>query len=142
METKKLIIIGSGPAGLTAGLYAARANLEPLILEGPTPGGQLTSTTDVENWPGEKKISGIQLIKNLKEHTLHFGCTFISESVEQIDTSVHPFIITTDKDQQFAARAIITATGATPKRLGSPGEQVYWAKGVSVCAVCENDKWK
>ena len=131
-----------GPAGLTAGLYAARANLEPLILEGPTPGGQLISTTDVENWPGEKKIPGIQLIKNLKEHALHFGCTFIPESAKKIDTSTRPFILTTDKDQQFSAQAIITSTGATPKRLGCHGEQEYWAKGVSVCAVCDGTFYK
>lgn len=141
-EIHNLIIIGSGPAGLTAGIYAARGNLQPIIFEGNTPGGQLTSTTDVENWPGEKKIPGLALINQLHEHAHSFGCTFIPETVTDIDTSSRPFRVTTDKNQTLLAHAIILSPGAKPKRLGVPGEQEYWAKGVSTCAVCDGAFYK
>ncbi len=142
MNEKKLIIIGSGPAGLTAGIYAARANLQPVIFEGNAPGGQLTSTTDVENWPGETKIPGVKLITQLREHAQNFDCTFVAESVINIETSSRPFRVTTDKNHTFLAHAIILATGAKPKRLGIPGEQEYWGKGVSTCAVCDGAFYK
>ena len=87
-NSENLIIIGSGPAGLTAGMYAARSNLNPLILEGPTPGGQLVSTTNVENWPGETKISGIDLITNLRNHAQHYGCRFVSQTASTINTAL------------------------------------------------------
>jgi len=137
MDTKKLIIIGSGPAGLTAGIYGARANLKPLIIEGPTPGGQLVSTSYVENWPGEKKILGHELMKNMRNHAQHAGCSFLSEWVEKIDTTNNPFTITTHKQTKLSTDALIIATGATARRLNCPGEDEYWGKGVSTCAVCD-----
>ena len=122
MKTHQLIIIGSGPAGLTAGIYAARADLKPLIIEGKTPGGQLMGTTAVENWPGEKSIMGPQLMMSMKDHASHFGCEFLTEEVVSVDFKVHPFTITTHRDTQLKALSVIISTGAVPKRLGCPGE--------------------
>jgi thioredoxin reductase (NADPH) len=136
-KTEKLIIIGSGPAGLTAGIYAARAHLNPVIIEGKKPGGQLMGTSYVENWPGEKKILGPTLMMNMKAHAEHFGCTFVSEDVVKVDFSHKPFKLWTHKDKEFHAQSVIIATGATPKRLGVPGEERYWGKGVTSCAVCD-----
>lgn len=134
---KKLVIIGSGPAGLTAGIYAARSNLNPLIIDGPTPGGQLMSTSYVENWPGEKKIAGPKLITHLRDQAAALGCIFLPESIKTINTSVRPFTLITDKQKNITTEAIIVATGAKPKRLGCPGENTYWGKGVSSCAICD-----
>lgn len=131
-----LIIIGSGPAGLTAAIYAARANLKPIMIEGTNPGGQLMNTSHVENWPGEKSILGPTLMMNMREHALHFGTQVISESVTAVDFSKRPFTVITDT-KTFTARSIIVATGATPKWLGCPGENEYRAKGVTTCAVCD-----
>ena len=133
----QLIIIGSGPAGLTAGVYAARANLKPLIIDGSEPGGQLMGTTAVENWPGEKSILGPTLMKNIREHATHTGCTFKSGEIVGVDFSKKPFMIKTKKDEELYAHSIIVATGATPKRLQVPGEERYWGKGVTTCAVCD-----
>jgi thioredoxin reductase (NADPH) len=134
---EKLIIIGSGPAGLTAGVYAARANLKPVIIAGANPGGQLMGTSYVENWPGEKQIMGPQLMMKMREHAKHFGCTFVSESVQSVDFSKKPFTITTDKNKVLQAHAVIIATGAEPKKLNIPGEKEYWGKGITTCAVCD-----
>ena len=131
-----LIIIGSGPAGLTAGIYAARANLHPCILEGSKPGGQLMGTSWVENWPGEKRILGPDLIKKLHEQAEGQGCSFISQTVTAVDFSKRPFEIMT-KRQTLLGNAVIIATGASPKYLQIPGEQEYWGKGVTTCAVCD-----
>jgi len=137
MKIHKLIIIGSGPAGLTAGIYAARADLKPLILEGKNPGGQLTGTTIVENWPGEKSIMGPQLMMNMKEHAQAFDCEFLPEAAAQIDFSKRPFVVTTDHDKILHTESVIISTGAAPKRLECPGENEYWGKGVTTCAVCD-----
>lgn len=137
-----VIIIGSGPAGLTAGIYTARSKLSPLIIEGPTPGGQLMSTTAVENWPGEKSIMGPQLMQNMRDHAQQAGCEFLSQKVIKTDFSQSPFKIYTHKEQELRAHAIIIATGATPKRLNIPGEADYWGKGVSTCAVCDGAFYK
>lgn len=134
---RKLIIIGSGPAGLTAGLYSARANLNPLIVEGKNPGGQLMGTSLVENWPGEKSIMGPRLMMNMKAHAEQFGCEFIGGDVVKVDFSKQPFTVWTSKDVQLQAQAIIVASGAVPNKLGCPGEQDYWGKGVTTCAVCD-----
>lgn len=139
---KKLIIIGSGPAGLTAGIYASRANLEPLIIEGDTPGGQLMGTSFVENWPGEKSILGPKLMMNMKEHAKEFGSEFLSGQIVSVDLSQRPFTLLTNKQQKLSADAIIIATGATPKRLGIPGEDTYWGKGVTTCAVCDGSFYR
>jgi len=138
----KLIIIGSGPAGLTAAVYAARANLEPVIIDGNEPGGQLMKTTYVENWPGEKSILGPKLMQNMRDHAKHFGTQFIAGNVTKVDFSQKPFTITIDNKKSLQAHAIIIATGATPKRLGVPGEDDYWGKGVTTCAVCDGAFYK
>lgn len=136
-EIHPLIIIGSGPAGLTAAVYAARANLHPVIIEGDNPGGQLMKTSFVENWPGEKSILGAELMDNMRQHAQHFGTQFISERVVSVDFTKKPFTLTTDQGQTLQAQSVIVATGATPKKLGVPGEEEYWGRGVTTCAVCD-----
>jgi thioredoxin reductase (NADPH) len=144
MENKihKLIIVGSGPAGLTAAIYAARANLEPIVIDGDTPGGQLIKTSYVENWPGEKSILGPQLMMNMRDHAKHFGTQFVSGLVTKVDFSQKPLSLTIDDKKTLQAHAVIIATGATPKRLGVPGEDQYWGKGVTTCAVCDGAFYK
>jgi thioredoxin reductase (NADPH) len=139
---ENLIIIGSGPAGLTAAIYAARAGLKPLVIEGKNPGGQLMGTTHVENWPGETSILGPKLMANMRTHAEHFGTQFLSEEVVDIDVTTKPFTLITHKKTELKAHAIIIATGATPKRLGCPGEDEYWGKGVTTCAVCDGAFYK
>lgn len=138
----QIIIIGSGPAGLTAGIYAARARLAPLIIEGPNPGGQLMGTSLVENWPGEKAILGSDLIFKLKEHARHAGCAFLDQSVKSIDVSRKPFVVTTHRGNAFNASALIICSGASPRRLGCPGEDTYWGRGITTCAVCDAALYK
>ena len=132
-----LVIIGSGPAGLTAGVYSSRAFLKPILIEGSKPGGQLMGTTSVENWPGHKTILGPQLITQLKEHAQHFGTNFITRQVMRVDFSRKPFSVETDDKKILQSNAVIIATGASPNRLGCTGEDQYWGKGVTVCAVCD-----
>lgn len=134
---RKVIIIGSGPAGLTAAVYAARANLYPLLIEGDHPGGQLVGTTAVENWPGEKSIMGPKLMANIKEHAKHFGTEFMSGLIEKVDFSSKPFKLWTNKKEELHAHCVIIATGAIPNKLNCPGEKEYWGKGVTTCAVCD-----
>lgn len=136
-KLNELIIIGSGPAGLTAAIYAARAQLNPLIIDGPNPGGQLINTTYVENWPGEKTILGADLMLKIKEHALHFGTQFIDQSVSKVDFLSSPFTIWTNTQEILYAKSVIIATGANPKKLNCPGEEQYWSKGVSTCAICD-----
>lgn len=138
----KLVIIGSGPAGLTAAIYASRANLNPILLSGSKPGGQLINTSYVENWPGYKSILGPQLMINMQEHAAHFGAQTIEEDVVKTDFSKAPFKLTTNKGTEFTADSVIIATGACPKQLGCPGEQEYWGKGVTTCAVCDGAFYK
>jgi len=132
-----LIIIGSGPSGLTAGIYASRANLKPLIIEGKEPGGQLMGTTYVENWPGEKSILGPKLMMNMKDHAKHFGSEFLADKITKVDFSKKPFTLWTEQGKELQADAVIVATGAVPNRLKCPGEDEYWGKGVTTCAVCD-----
>ncbi len=131
-----LIIIGSGPAGLTAGIYAARAFLKPVIIEGKKPGGQLMGTTAIENWPGHKSILGPELMFLKREHAEHFGTTFVSGMVQSVDFSTRPFTITTHKEV-LSCNSVIIATGASAHKLECPGEREYWGRGVSTCAVCD-----
>lgn len=133
----EVIIIGSGPAGLTAAIYTARAKLNPLVITGPNPGGQLINTTFIENWPGEISILGADLMTNINKHALHFGAKLIAEDVTKVDFSQRPFKIWTNNKQELHTNSVIIATGAKPKLLGCPGEQQYWNKGVSTCAVCD-----
>src|SRR5581483_5690844 len=126
-----------GPAGLTAGIYASCANLNPLIIEGKNPGGQLMRTSHDENWPGNKSILGHTLMGNIKDHAKHFGCRFVSHEIVKVDFSKRPFTLWTNRDKEFKAEAVIIATGASPNKLNVPGESEYWGKGVTTCAVCD-----
>jgi thioredoxin reductase (NADPH) len=137
-----LVIIGSGPAGLTAGIYAARANLNPFIVEGKDAGGQLMGTSYVENWPGTKSILGPQLMIAMREHAKGLGCTIVPGWVTSVDFSKQPFVLNLPNDKQLRARSVIIATGATAKRLGCPGEDTHWGKGVTTCAVCDGTFFK
>lgn len=138
----KVVIIGSGPAGYTAGIYASRANLEPVLFEGffaGPAGGQLMTTTDVENFPGfPEGISGPMLMEHFRKQACRFGTTMVSEDVVEVDFSSHPYRVT-GKDHEYLADAVIIATGATAKRLDIPGthEGEFWQKGVTACAVCD-----
>jgi thioredoxin reductase (NADPH) len=132
-----VVIIGSGPAGLTAALYAARANLNPVVVEGLFAGGQLMQTTDVENYPGfPEGIMGPELMEKFKAQAARFGTTFVAGDVSEIDFSKRPFRITTE-EETLEARAVIVATGASPKTLDLPGEKEYAGRGVSYCATCD-----
>lgn len=134
---EQVVIIGSGPAGLTAAIYASRANLHPVVIEGDRPGGQLMGTTAVENWPGTASIMGPQLMIDMKAHAAKFETRFISEHISSVDFKQRPFTLTTNKDKTIKTHSVIIATGASPKRLGIPGEQELWGKGVTTCAVCD-----
>jgi thioredoxin reductase (NADPH) len=136
-DIHNVIIIGSGPAGLTAGIYTGRAFLKPLLFEGSAPGGQLMGTTAVENWPGNKSIMGPQLVMNIKEQAQHFGTQILSEQVVSVDFSQRPFTIQTNSGNIYKSNSVIISTGASANKLGCPGEQDYWGKGVTVCAVCD-----
>lgn len=133
----RVVVIGSGPAGLTAGIYTSRAQLTTAVIEGVLPGGQLMLTTKVENWPGNVSIMGPELMDNLKNHAQACGCTMITGSVVRVDFGVHPFLLTLDGGQKVQAESVIVATGSSHKKLGCPGEDTYWGNGVSVCATCD-----
>lgn len=133
----KVVIIGSGPAGLTAGIYLSRSKLKPLIIEGNQPGGQLTTTSYVENWPGETKILGPELMIKMKKHAEHYGSTFLDGNIVKADFSKKPYTLFTESGKEIQAESIIIATGASHKKLNVPGEQEYWGKGVTTCATCD-----
>lgn len=130
-------IIGSGPAGLSAAIYTSRANLYTVVFEGKQPGGQLTTTTDVENWPGMGKEQGPLIMKKTKEQAAAFGTQFSAESIDKVDFTSWPYKLWTDEGVELHALSIIIATGATPKKLGVPGEKEYWGKSVTACATCD-----
>lgn len=137
MEARKIIIVGAGPAGYTAALYTARAQLSPLVFEGSMPGGWLTTTTEVENYPGfEHGVMGTDLMNTMRAQALRFGAEIVTDMVTGVDVSQHPFVVKTATDE-YAAHALIIATGASARTLGIPGEQEYWGKGVSTCATCD-----
>lgn len=142
MEQRKVVIIGSGPAGHTAAIYAARANLNPLLFEGffsGPAGGQLMTTTEVENFPGfPDGITGPELMMNMRNQSIKFGTTIVTEDVKRVDLSQTPFLVTSSK-KEVKADAIIIATGATAKRLEVEGARdgEFWQKGVTACAVCD-----
>ena len=133
----KVLIIGSGPAGYTAGVYASRAMLNPILVQGMEPGGQLTTTTEVENWPGEKEIQGPQLMVNMEEHAKAMGCEIIMDLISDLDLSQRPFVAKGDSGTTYTADAIILATGARAKWLGLESEEAYKGFGVSACATCD-----
>jgi thioredoxin reductase (NADPH) len=133
----KLIVIGSGPAGYTAAIYAARANLNPVILSGMEPGGQLTTTTDVDNWPGDVEgLQGPALMERMKSHAERFNTEIIFDEIQSVDFSQTPFRLNGDSES-YLADAVIIATGASAKYLGLESEKAYMGKGVSACATCD-----
>lgn len=133
----KVLIIGSGPAGYTAAVYAARAMLEPAVVAGLQPGGQLTITTDVENYPGFPEIQGPDLMEHFKTHALKFGTKFYEDVIIDVDFSQRPFKATGDNGTRYTADAIIIATGAQAKWIGMPSEEKFQGFGVSACATCD-----
>ncbi|MDP4098041.1 thioredoxin-disulfide reductase [Paenibacillus sp. P96] len=134
----KSIIVGTGPAGLTAAIYLARANMSPLIIEGPQPGGQLTTTTEVENFPGfAEGIMGPELMDNMRKQAERFGAEFRTGWVNSVDTSSRPFKLEVDGIGELVTETLIISTGATAKYLGIPGEQDNVGRGVSTCATCD-----
>jgi len=136
-ELRNVIIIGSGPAGLTAGLYAGRANLKPLVIEGLEAGGQLTLTTLVENWPGFRDgIMGPELIDEMRVQAERFGAEMIRGHVTSVDFRTHPFVVRTS-DAEYLSRSVIVATGASARLLGLPSERGLLGHGVSTCATCD-----
>lgn len=142
MKERKVVIIGSGPAGYTAAIYAARANLNPVMFEGffsGPAGGQLMTTTEVENYPGfPEGITGPELMENCRKQAIRFGTEVLSEDVDAVDFSQYPFIIS-GKKNSFQSQTVIISTGATAKRLPIPGagDGEFWQKGVTACAVCD-----
>jgi thioredoxin reductase (NADPH) len=133
----KLVIIGSGPAGLTAALYAARAELKPIVIAGLTPGGQLMNTTEVENFPGFiEGIQGPELMQNMMKQVERFGAAIRHENVVSVDFNTKPFKVVSDK-QEYLAESVIVATGAEANWLNVPGEDKLKGKGVSACATCD-----
>lgn len=134
----KSIIIGTGPAGYTAAIYLARANMNPLVVEGMQPGGQLTTTTEIENFPGfPEGIMGPELMDNMRKQAERFGAEFRSGWVEEVDFSKRPFKVKVEGQGVLEAETVIIATGASAKYLGIPGEQDNVGRGVSTCATCD-----
>jgi len=134
----KSIVIGTGPAGLTAAIYLARANMKPLVIEGMQPGGQLTTTTEIENFPGfPEGIMGPELMDNMRKQAERFGAEFKTGWVETVDFSARPFKVNVDGMGELLAETVIISTGASAKYIGIPGEQENIGRGVSTCATCD-----
>jgi thioredoxin reductase (NADPH) len=133
----RVLIIGSGPAGYTAGVYASRAMLEPILVQGIQPGGQLTITTDVENWPGDATVMGPDLMVRMEAHAKEMGTEIISDHIMSLDLSARPFTAKGDSGTTYTADAVILATGAQAKWLGLPSEEHFKGFGVSACATCD-----
>ncbi len=138
---ENLVVIGSGPAGYTAAIYAARANLKPVVFEGfqagGLPGGQLMTTTEVENFPGfPDGVTGPQLMDRMKAQAVRWGSELFTEDVTFVDLSQHPFVIRSE-EREVKAHSIVIATGATAKRLGLPQEHTFWSRGITACAICD-----
>jgi thioredoxin reductase (NADPH) len=137
VDVHEVVILGSGPAGLTAAIYAARASLAPVLVEGLSAGGQLMNTTDVENYPGfPEGVQGPELMDLFRKQAERFGASFVSGDVTRVDFSSSPFGVWTD-EQEIRGRAVIVATGASPRTLGVKGEKEYAGRGVSYCATCD-----
>ena len=133
----KIIILGSGPAGYTAAIYASRANLNPLLITGMQEGGQLTTTMEVENWPaGKEDLTGTNLMNDMKDHALRMGTKIIFDHVKSTDFSVRPFVLN-GEDKIYTCDSLIIATGASAQYLGLESEELFKGKGVSACATCD-----
>ncbi|MBR2367448.1 MAG: thioredoxin-disulfide reductase [Alistipes sp.] len=138
MEKVKVLIIGSGPAGFTAAIYTSRANLSPVLYEGIEPGGQLTTTTEIENFPGYPEgITGTAMMEDLKKQAMRFGADVRRGIITDIDLSQRPFRVKVDHEHEIEAEAVIVSTGASAKYLGLESEQKYRGMGVSACATCD-----
>ena len=141
-EHHKLIILGSGPAGYTAAVYAARAGLQPVIITGVEVGGQMTTTTDVDNWPGDDQgVQGPELMERMKRHAERFDTRLIYDTVNAVDLSARPFTLSGDSGA-YTCDALIVATGASARYLGLPSEEAFKGKGVSACATCDGFFYK
>ena len=141
MTNNKLIILGSGPAGYAASIYAARAGLNPVIIAGAEPGGQLTTTTEVENWPGDSDdLQGPDLMERMKKHAEKFGVEIINDHISKVNLKQSPFLL--NGTGSYQADTLIIATGASAKYLGLPSEQEFLGRGVSACATCDGFFYK
>jgi thioredoxin reductase (NADPH) len=133
----RVLIIGSGPAGYTAGVYASRAMLEPILVQGIEPGGQLTTTTEVENWPGDTEVQGPDLMIRMQDHAKAMGTEIIGDIITDLNLEKRPFVAKGDSGTTYIADAVILATGARAKWLGLPSEEKFKGFGVSACATCD-----
>lgn len=137
-NSTKVLIIGSGPAGFTAGLYASRANLRPILFEGEQPGGQLTQTTEIENFPGYPDgVQGMEMMNDLRNQAMRFGTIVKSRTITKVDFSKRPYVCTDDRGDEYTANTIIICTGASARYLGIDDEEKYRGLGVSACATCD-----
>ena len=137
MNRHRLIVLGSGPAGYTAALYATRANLAPALITGVEIGGQLTTTTDVDNWPGDADgLQGPELMERMKRHVEKFGTQVVDDHINAVDLATRPFSLVGDRDE-YRCDALIIATGASAKYLGLASEEAFLGRGVSACATCD-----
>ncbi|MGH8814491.1 MAG: NAD(P)/FAD-dependent oxidoreductase, partial [Advenella sp.] len=134
----KVLILGAGPAGYTAAVYAARANLNPVLVTGMEQGGQLMTTTDVDNWPADAQgVQGPDLMQRFLEHATRFNTDIVQEHIKEADLSVRPFRLVSESGTTFTCDALIIATGSSAKYLGLPSETAFMGKGVSACATCD-----
>ncbi len=133
----RVLIIGSGPAGYTAAVYASRAMLEPVLVQGIQPGGQLTITTEVENWPGDTEVQGPDLMVRMEAHARAVGTEIVADHIQKVDLGTRPFVAEGDSGTTYTADAVILATGAQAKWLGLPSEEHFKGFGVSACATCD-----
>ena len=133
----RLLIIGSGPTGYTAAVYGARAMLEPVLVQGIQPGGQLTITTDVENWPGDEQVQGPDLMARMESHAREAGAEVVSDHIDSLDLSRRPFVAVGDSGATYTSDTLILATGAQANWLGLPSEEEFKGFGVSACATCD-----
>jgi len=138
----KTVILGSGPAGLTAAIYLSRAKIETLVIDGGLPGGQLMLTSAVENWPGEKSIQGIDLMMKIREQAELCGASFLQDSITKVDFSQKPYRLFTQSGETIETESVIIATGSVNRRLGCIGEKEYFGRGLAVCATCDAPFYK